>query len=342
MSNGIVIFHAPLTEDMLDIGIAPAVTPMPYTAGPPITYHPPFDFNSDGGLFNGIGTDPHGSDYFNVGVTYGPDAKISPATYVGKRVSFECTWIPLAITQRGGPNAPPDVPFFSMRTAAFSVGWSTKLALPGNSLTGFTLRARWYNNPLGVDADVVVGTFPFDLPVRLRIEYEVDGSCNWYIDGLLVNTVSAVYAPRLSNASIGPYAACAGNDKTIGSFRMKDVYLYTDFCDFVGVPLEGVKPLAVQFTDLSRPATDVSAWAWDFGDGNTGSTRNPIHTYASAGVYTVSLTVTIAGNPLSATKIAYVVVTAPVTPPTPLGQAIDLPRPILEVVRVVKVTPQYS
>ncbi len=42
------------------------------------------------------------------------------------------------------------------------------------------------------------------------------------------------------------------------------------------------------FTDLSTGAT---SWAWDFGDGNTSTMQNPIHTYTAAGTYTVTLTV---------------------------------------------------
>ncbi len=33
-------------------------------------------------------------------------------------------------------------------------------------------------------------------------------------------------------------------------------------------------------------------WAWDFGDGNTSPEQNPVHTYTTAGVYAVSLTIT--------------------------------------------------
>jgi PKD repeat protein len=46
--------------------------------------------------------------------------------------------------------------------------------------------------------------------------------------------------------------------------------------------------LSVDFTDLS---TGASSWAWDFGDGNTSTQQNPTHVYASAGTYTVTLTV---------------------------------------------------
>ena len=45
----------------------------------------------------------------------------------------------------------------------------------------------------------------------------------------------------------------------------------------------------VQFTDQSVVAT---GWSWDFGDGNTSTLQNPVHTYAALGTYTVTLTTT--------------------------------------------------
>jgi gliding motility-associated-like protein len=45
----------------------------------------------------------------------------------------------------------------------------------------------------------------------------------------------------------------------------------------------------VQFTDQSTVPT---SWLWDFGDGNTSTAANPVHTYASLGTYTVRLTAT--------------------------------------------------
>ena len=43
----------------------------------------------------------------------------------------------------------------------------------------------------------------------------------------------------------------------------------------------------VPFTDLS--SNNPTSWIWDFGDGNTSATQNPIHGYASSGIYTVEL-----------------------------------------------------
>jgi gliding motility-associated-like protein len=46
---------------------------------------------------------------------------------------------------------------------------------------------------------------------------------------------------------------------------------------------------ATPFTDGS---TNPSLWGWDFGDGGTGTTQNPTHTYTTAGTFNVTLIVT--------------------------------------------------
>ena len=52
--------------------------------------------------------------------------------------------------------------------------------------------------------------------------------------------------------------------------------------------IKGNVPLSVQFTDLSENAVE---WNWNFGDGNTSTVQNPMHTYYAEGNYTVILTV---------------------------------------------------
>jgi hypothetical protein len=50
--------------------------------------------------------------------------------------------------------------------------------------------------------------------------------------------------------------------------------------------------LSVDFADTSTDDGSIVDWAWDFDDNTTSSAQNPSHTYASAGIYSVSLTVT--------------------------------------------------
>jgi Tol biopolymer transport system component len=63
--------------------------------------------------------------------------------------------------------------------------------------------------------------------------------------------------------------------------------------DAAFTPPSGVHAgVATTFTDQSTDDGQVVAWHWDFGDGATSSARNPSHTYAAGGTYSVSLTVT--------------------------------------------------
>jgi len=49
----------------------------------------------------------------------------------------------------------------------------------------------------------------------------------------------------------------------------------------------------IEFTELSTDLDgSVVSWFWDFGDGSTSMERNPTHSYADDGTYTVTLTVT--------------------------------------------------
>jgi PKD repeat protein len=70
----------------------------------------------------------------------------------------------------------------------------------------------------------------------------------------------------------------------------------------------GEVPLTVQFLDSST--NSPAAWAWSFGDGGTSSDQNPVHTYASAGSYTVTLTATNTGGSDTVSKTGEVVVGA--------------------------------
>ncbi len=92
---------------------------------------------------------------------------------------------------------------------------------------------------------------------------------------------------------------------------------------FSASPDSGAAPLTVQFTDTSDGKGDtITAWHWNFGDGQTGDDRNPSHTYTSPGSYNVTLTVTtsegsntsspktiaVAGTPVPLVSLAYFLV----------------------------------
>ena len=85
--------------------------------------------------------------------------------------------------------------------------------------------------------------------------------------------------------------------------------------------------LTATFTDTSTDAqNNITSRSWNFGDGTTSTATNPSKTYAAAGTYTVTETVTDAGG-LSSTKTASVTVASSSCGGTVLcnGVAVALP-----------------
>lgn len=71
---------------------------------------------------------------------------------------------------------------------------------------------------------------------------------------------------------------------------------------------EVLELVSLQFTDSSTPGSGtISAWLWNFGDGSSSTLQNPSHAYQSAGLYSVSLTVTNSFNASSSlTRTDYI------------------------------------
>jgi PKD repeat protein len=93
-------------------------------------------------------------------------------------------------------------------------------------------------------------------------------------------------------------------------------------------PSSGVVPLMVVFTDRSRGTP--TAWLWDFGDGSTSTEQNPVHTYGSAGTFTVRLTASNSGG--SSSYASFVWVRAPrvfLQPGTPTPTPTVTPTPVI-------------
>ncbi len=99
--------------------------------------------------------------------------------------------------------------------------------------------------------------------------------------GLAVGTLSLTSATMnltVGTPSIGYDDLCASSSTLTASAS--------------GAPLSGTAPLEVNFTGSASGGTPPYSYSWDFGDGASSSSQNPAHTYAAAGTYPVSLTVT--------------------------------------------------
>jgi PKD repeat protein len=88
-----------------------------------------------------------------------------------------------------------------------------------------------------------------------------------------------------------------GNERV--SWALKDVPGLVEFevCivpsfSLAAEPEEGAPPLEVQFTLTEIAGTGPFTFAWDFGDGETSTAQNPLHTYEEAGNYDATVTIT--------------------------------------------------
>jgi hypothetical protein len=79
----------------------------------------------------------------------------------------------------------------------------------------------------------------------------------------------------------------------------------------------GVMPHVVEFDSTESQAVDgIATYFWEFGDGQTSTQANPVYTYTTPGVYSVSLTVTdTKGLTDKVTKEHLIIVVASPLPP---------------------------
>ena len=78
---------------------------------------------------------------------------------------------------------------------------------------------------------------------------------------------------------------------------------------FTATPENGKVPMAVKFIDRSEG--QVESWQWSFGDGERSTEKDPVHTYLTAGVYNVILTVSNEYGSSDTTKPGFITVVGP-------------------------------
>ena len=70
---------------------------------------------------------------------------------------------------------------------------------------------------------------------------------------------------------------------------------------FAAVTANPAAKSPVQFTGASQP--DAMSWHWDFGDGKTSASQDPVHAFANPGDYPVTLTVTTPHGSVTSSQI---------------------------------------
>ncbi|HKR11221.1 MAG TPA: PKD domain-containing protein [Pyrinomonadaceae bacterium] len=152
-----------------------------------------------------------------------------------------------------------------------------KLLLPRGELTNI--------NHFALRPAIAANTFyngPKDFEFQVSTTDDADSSFTTVVSGTFANNTQLqdYYFPTTQARYVKLLIKNHYNFARIG---VASFYVYAS--DQIGT--------ATRFFDQSTDADGpIVSWAWDFGDGGTSNERNPMHTYAQPGNYTVTLTVT--------------------------------------------------
>ena len=146
---------------------------------------------------------------------------------------------------------------------------------------------------------------PFDSGALFVAFMETDGSILDYrrisaTSGNLGQTITAGVEFGICATALGDIngdgiqdiatGARFGGTGTLYILRMNDGTLQDVAAFGSASPSSGNAPLDVQFTDSSTGS--VTAWLWEFGDGQSSNEQHPVHTYTQQGSYFITLRVT--------------------------------------------------
>lgn len=168
-------------------------------------------------------------------------------------------------------------------------------------------------------ANVTQGT----VPLTVQFEDLSVGNINtWNWDFGDGNT-SNEQSPAHIYENIGDYTVSLAISGLDGSDNItKTNYISANILkpvvDFTADKTVGMAPLTVQFTN--NTSHEVTAWQWNFGDGNTSEEESPSHIYSEGGTFTVSLRATGPGGSDSKVRNNFITVTdQSITCSTPNG-----------------------
>jgi PKD repeat protein len=100
---------------------------------------------------------------------------------------------------------------------------------------------------------------------------------------------STLQNPSHTYAALGTYIACLTVSDTCGISTTCDSVVITCPLPIAGFS-NSTSQLQASFTNLSTGNSPT--FTWDFGDGNSSTLPNPVHTYSNSGTYLVCLTTT--------------------------------------------------
>lgn len=170
------------------------------------------------------------------------------------------------------------------------------VAPPGNLVYSGKEFKRWNTDPNGYGADYIPGESKIvDSDITLYAVWGDPSGIDSYWDVETSGTTLSAGGEGKSTSDMKLVSTYQNWDfSTLWKITEGETYPSFFKANFIADVLSGSTPLTVSFTDISEGWPDESAmiknYDWDFGDGSPHSHDiNPVHTYNSNGIYTVTL-----------------------------------------------------
>ncbi|NQT26978.1 PKD domain-containing protein [candidate division KSB1 bacterium] len=162
----------------------------------------------------------------------------------------------------------------------------------------------------GFTADTTHGAVPFDVRFTDESIGLVDSWAWDFGDG----QTSSIQHPVHSFMTVDTFTVrlIVSGQSGADTLIRPDHIIVTDpppVADFTADTTTGLRPLEVQFTDLSTSV--ITSWFWDFGDSSNSAEQHPSHVYQTVDTFTVSLTAIGPGGQGTKTILDYITVLDP-------------------------------
>ena len=126
----------------------------------------------------------------------------------------------------------------------------------------------------------------------------------WDIDGDMSKTEPGPYEVSWNSAGTKIIKLIVTDNKCISFITTENIIVNAmPIADFTATNITGCLPLTVNFTDRSQPTVAGTTYLWSFGDGETSTDKDPVHTFSNTGLYDVTFTVFNASFGCSDTKV---------------------------------------
>ncbi|NOR86812.1 MAG: PKD domain-containing protein, partial [Bacteroidales bacterium] len=153
--------------------------------------------------------------------------------------------------------------------------------------------------PLGIAVDNN-GYCIADKPTNIQLSItNVGSSFKWYRNQVLIDSLIGDLTTLTVNAPDTTTTYLVRSETSCGESSTESIIVYVFASPISDYLVDDVcKDVAANFVDQSSMMNgSITAWTWDFGDGNSSSNNSPApHLYATPGVYTTSLLVESADN----------------------------------------------